>query len=78
MSKGRRRGLDAIRYLVPILYTTHCASRKEFITAGFNYLNDSVLDTLGTYQDKDSYDIFAGVTQIFDKNTVFNMGGNRP
>lgn len=45
--------------------------KNTMITAGFNYLNDSVLDTLGTYQDKDSYDFFAGVTQIIDKDTVF-------
>lgn len=44
--------------------------KNTTITTGFNYLNDSVRDPLGSYQDKDSYDFFAGVSQIIDKNTV--------
>ena len=47
--------------------------KNTTITSGFNYLNDSVLDPGGDYQGKDSYDFFAGVSQIIDKNTEVSV-----
>lgn len=47
--------------------------KNTTITSGFNYLNDSVLNPGGSYQAKDSYDFFAGVSQIIDKNTEVSV-----
>ena len=40
------------------------------VALGFNYLDDVVKVPLLDDEKKDSYDIFAGVTQILGKNTV--------
>ena len=39
---------------------------------GFNYLDDIVKVPLLKDQEKDSYDIFAGITQILGKNTIIS------
>ncbi len=39
---------------------------------GFNYLDDTVKVPLLEDQKKDSYDIFAGITQVLGKNTIIS------
>ena len=38
----------------------------------FNYVNDRVLDG-STHRDKHSYDLFTGVSQILDKDTLISV-----
>ncbi len=46
--------------------------KNTTISSGFNYLNDSVLDTFGNYQPKDSYDIFTGISQVIDQKSIIS------
>jgi len=54
--------------------------KNTTLSYGFNYLDDSVLDG-NTHRGKDSYDLFTGVSQIIDKDTVVSanltLGYNR-
>ncbi len=50
--------------------TLELNQKNTTISYGFNYLNDLVALTNQTEQAKRSYDLFGGVSQVIDKNTV--------
>ena len=47
--------------------------KNTTVTYGVNYVDDKVAVLGLTDQDKKSYDLFAGVTQIIDKNTTLSI-----
>jgi Protein of unknown function (DUF3570) len=50
--------------------TLELNQKNTIVAYGFNYLDDSVTVPGQNDQAKQSYDLFAGVTQIIDKNTL--------
>ena len=47
--------------------------KNTTISYGINYLDDAVTVPAGGIQDKNAYDLFTGVSQIIDKNTVVSL-----
>jgi hypothetical protein len=53
--------------------STELNEKNTTISYGFNYLDDQVTVPLRGELDKNSYDFFAGVSQIVDENTVISV-----
>lgn len=53
--------------------TLELNQKNTEVSFGFNYLDDTVVVPILGNKSKDSYDLFAGVNQIVDKNTVVSV-----
>lgn len=53
--------------------TLELNQKNTEVSFGFNYLDDTVVVPILGNKSKDSYDLFAGVNQILDKNTVVSV-----
>ena len=66
---------DYLSHGIALKDTWELNEQNTTLTFGINYLDDLVTVPVQGFRDKESWDFFAGVSQILDKNTLVSAGG---
>jgi len=70
---SRSKESDYLSDGIALSDTWELNQKNTTFSYGINYLNDLVSLPVGGEEDKNAYDLFTGVSQIIDKNTVVSL-----